>query len=152
MKATRIAVIGLGQRSASVLWAIQEVGWDFELAGYADPQPVGLPILNEADIAPGRAYASAETLLEDGPFDLVMIGSPNHLHLHLLAAFSQRCRSGDGAPSAGGAGRRRTSPGHAAGVDGSGLTVMAIKRAMQSRSSTVGRCGPTMTNAAPAAI
>lgn len=87
-KTYRIAVIGLGQRSASVLRAMQEVGWDFELAGYADPRPVGLPILNEADIAPGRAYASAETLLADGPFDLVLIGSPNHLHLeHLLAAF-----------------------------------------------------------------
>src|ERR1051325_300309 len=87
-KVYRIAVIGLGQRSASVLRAMQEVGWDFELAGYADPQAVGLPILKDAGIAPGRTYASAETLLEDDPFDLVMIGSPHHLHLpHLLAAF-----------------------------------------------------------------
>jgi predicted dehydrogenase len=88
-KVHRIAVIGLGQRSASVLRAMKEVGWDLTLAGYADPQPVGLPILKEADIAPGQAYASAEALLDDGPFDLVMIGSPNHLHLeHLLAAFA----------------------------------------------------------------
>jgi len=80
----RIAVIGLGQRIAHVLLAMREVGWSFEVAGYADPAPVGLAILNEAP----RAYPDAQALLKDGPFDLVMIGSPNHLHYeHLLAAF-----------------------------------------------------------------
>ena len=59
------------------------------VAGYVDPRPVGLPILAERDIAPGKAYASVAALLKDGPFDLVMIGSPNHLHYeHLLAAFA----------------------------------------------------------------
>ena len=85
----RIAVIGLGQRIAHVLAAMKEVGWRLEIAGYADPSPVGLPILKEHDIAPGAAYADAAALLKDGPFDLVMIGSPNHLHYeHLLAAFA----------------------------------------------------------------
>lgn len=84
----RLGVIGLGQRIAHVLAACAEVGWDFELAGYADPSPVGLPILKAADIAAGRPYTGVEALLADGPFDLVLIGSPNHLHLeHLLAAF-----------------------------------------------------------------
>jgi len=88
MKPYRLAVIGLGQRIAHVLRAMDEVGWKFEIAGYADPAPVGLPILNEKSIAPGKPYANAEALLRDGPFDLVLIGSPNHLHLeHLLAAF-----------------------------------------------------------------
>jgi predicted dehydrogenase len=85
---TRIAVIGLGQRIAHVLLAMDDVGWRFSVAGYADPSPVGLPILKPRDIDPGRAYADARALLADGPFDLVMIGSPNHLHLeHLLLAF-----------------------------------------------------------------
>jgi predicted dehydrogenase len=44
--------------------------------------------LAEKDISPGKAYPSVAALLKDGPFDLVMIGSPNHLHYeHLLAAF-----------------------------------------------------------------
>lgn len=89
MKSLRLAVIGLGQRIAHVLKACAEVGWRFEVAGYVDPSPVGLPILAEADIAPGESYKSVEALLADGPYDLVLIGSPNHLHLeHLLAAFS----------------------------------------------------------------
>jgi predicted dehydrogenase len=88
MKTTRIGVIGLGQRIAHVLRAMDEVGWALDVAGYVDPRPVGLPILAERDIAPGKAYGSVAALLKDGPFDLVMIGSPNHLHYeHLLAAF-----------------------------------------------------------------
>jgi predicted dehydrogenase len=89
MKTYRIAVIGLGQRIAHVLAAMKEVGWRFEIAGYSDPAPVGLPILEAHDIAAGRAHASAYDLLQDGSFDLVMIGSPNHLHLeHLMEAFA----------------------------------------------------------------
>ena len=85
---TRIAVIGLGQRIAHVLLAMREVGWDVTIAGYADPAPVGLSILGETP----RAYADAAALLADGPFDLVMVGSPNHLHYeHLLAAFAAGC-------------------------------------------------------------
>jgi predicted dehydrogenase len=64
------------------------VDFAFRVAGYADPAPVGLPILKERDIEPGEPYADASALLRDGPFDLVMIGSPNHLHFeHLLASF-----------------------------------------------------------------
>ena len=88
MKSYRLAVIGLGQRIAHVLRAMEEVGWTLKVAGYVDPAPVGLPILAERDIAPGKSYPSIKALLADGPFDLVMIGSPNHLHYeHLLAAF-----------------------------------------------------------------
>src|SRR5690348_5001142 len=88
MKPIRIGVIGLGQRLAHVLRAMQDVNFAFSVAGYADPVPVGIPILKERDISPGESYPDAQTLLRDGPFDLVMIGSPNHLHYEpLLAAF-----------------------------------------------------------------
>jgi predicted dehydrogenase len=85
----RIAVIGLGQRIAHVLAAMKEVGWMLEVAGYADPSPVGLSILADAGIESGAVYPDEAALLADGPFDLVMIGSPNHLHFdHLKAAFA----------------------------------------------------------------
>jgi len=85
----RIAVIGLGQRIAHVLGAMVEVGWMLEVAGYADPSPVGLPILKDFGIDPGRSFTDEAELLAAGPFDLVMIGSPNHLHLaHLEAALA----------------------------------------------------------------
>jgi predicted dehydrogenase len=87
MSSHRIGVIGLGQRSARILTAMKEIGWDFEVAGVADEAPAGAPVLEAAGIATGRSFASVEALLGAGPYDLVIIGSPNHLHLdHLKAA------------------------------------------------------------------
>lgn len=89
MSTRRIAVIGLGQRIAHVLAAMKEVGWDLRVDGYVDEHPVGAPILEAAGILPGRPFATPETLLAAGPYDLVMIGSPNHLHFeHLTHAFA----------------------------------------------------------------
>jgi predicted dehydrogenase len=89
MDARRIGVIGLGQRIAHVLAAMAETGWDLNLAGYSDPAPVGLSILGDVGIPPGRSYRDEAELLADGPFDLVMIGSPNHLRLaHIKAALA----------------------------------------------------------------
>ncbi len=89
MTTRRIAVIGLGQRIAHVLAAMKEVGWDLRVDGYVDEHPVGAPILGAAGILPGRPFPTPEALLAAGPYDLVMIGSPNHLHFeHLTAAFA----------------------------------------------------------------
>ncbi|THD64767.1 Gfo/Idh/MocA family oxidoreductase [Phenylobacterium sp.] len=82
----RIGVIGLGQRIAHVLGAMAEVGWPLELAGQVDPAPVGAPILERFGIPMGRDFASPQALLAAGPYDLVMIGSPNHLHFEHIGA------------------------------------------------------------------
>ncbi|MFI4934299.1 MAG: Gfo/Idh/MocA family protein [Caulobacterales bacterium] len=87
MKDYRIGVIGLGQRIAHVLLAMREVGWRFHLGGHVDPGPVGAPILEGGDVDMGPSFPDAPSLLRAGPFDLLMIGSPNHLHLeHLTLA------------------------------------------------------------------
>ncbi len=84
MKTHRIGVIGLGQRIAHVLAAMKEVGWSLQVACHVDPAPVGAPILAAAGIDAGRPCASVADLLARGPYDLVMIGTPNHLHLEHL--------------------------------------------------------------------
>ncbi len=84
MKTYRIGVIGLGQRIAHVLSAMKEVGWSLEVAAHVDPAPVGAPILAAAGIDAGRAWADPAELLANGPYDLVMIGTPNHLHFEHL--------------------------------------------------------------------
>ena len=84
MKTYRIGVIGLGQRIAHVLAAMKEVGWDVSLAGQVDPAPVGAPILAAAGIAEGPTFAPPAGLLAHGPYDLVMVGTPNHLHFEHL--------------------------------------------------------------------
>jgi len=93
MTTYRIGVIGLGQRIASVLAAMAEVGWNLELEAYVDPAPVGAPILEAAGIRLGRACETPAELLRRGPYDLLMLGAPNHLHFeHLMLAL------GAGAP------------------------------------------------------
>lgn len=83
----RIGVIGLGQRIASVLAAMAEVGWNLRLDAYSDPAPVGAPILERAGIRLGTPCATPAELLARGPYDLLMLGAPNHLHFdHLMLA------------------------------------------------------------------
>jgi predicted dehydrogenase len=87
----RLAVIGLGQRIGAVLRALKRAGADFEVVGYSDPSPVGLDDLAAEGISPGRACDSAEELLTEAEHDLVLIGSPNHLHAeHLMLALYGR--------------------------------------------------------------
>ncbi len=54
---------------------------NFEIAGYVDPNPAGLPGLTEKGISAGTAYATPEELIANEKLDLLMIGSPNHMHL-----------------------------------------------------------------------
>lgn len=82
----RIGVIGLGQRSARILVAMKEIGWSFEVAGVVDSAPAGAPTLAAAGVTLGQAFPSVEALLAAGPYDLVIVGSPNHLHLEHLKA------------------------------------------------------------------
>ncbi|MBJ7410501.1 MAG: Gfo/Idh/MocA family oxidoreductase [Phenylobacterium sp.] len=90
MTTYRIGVIGLGQRIAHMLAAMQEVGWNLDLAGYVDPAPVGRPILEAAGIPMGRSFPTPAELMKGGPFDLLMLGAPNHLHFeHLAFALDQ---------------------------------------------------------------
>ena len=87
----RFAVIGRGQRIAAVLSALKQAGGEFTLNGYFDPAPVGLSRLQDEGIGAGEGYRSAEQLLTSGPHDLVLIGSPNHLHAeHLMLALYGR--------------------------------------------------------------
>lgn len=87
MKTYRIGVVGLGQRIASVLAAMEEVGWNLELSAYVDPAPVGAPILAKTGVRLGRSCADVAELLARGPYDLLMLGAPNHLHFeHLMQA------------------------------------------------------------------
>jgi len=71
---------------ARVLIAMQRTGWDFEVAGFVDPSPAGQAMAAAEGIESGQAFASVEALYAAGPLDLVMIGSPNHLHLEHLKA------------------------------------------------------------------
>src|SRR5262249_55962068 len=83
----RLGIIGLGQRSAAVLRALKQTDTAFEIVGYADPadEPAGMALLVQSEIRSGKRFADERALLRDGPFDLVLIGSPNHVHFEQLS-------------------------------------------------------------------
>lgn len=82
----RIGLVGFGWRISRVLIAMKRTDWDFEVVGFVDPSPGGQPAAAAEDIETGRPFESIEALYAAGPLDLMMIGSPNHLHLEHLKA------------------------------------------------------------------
>ncbi|MDQ0456449.1 Gfo/Idh/MocA family protein [Rhizobium paknamense] len=77
----KVAIIGLGFRMGYLGRVFAELDPTFEIVGYADPSPAGLPGLTEAGIPVGKRYETPEALIAGERFDLLMIGSPNHMHL-----------------------------------------------------------------------
>lgn len=77
----KVGIIGLGFRLGYLGETLKDIDPDFEIAGYVDPEPAGLPQLERAGISAGRKFETPEELVASKNLDLLMIGSPNHLHL-----------------------------------------------------------------------
>ena len=77
----RVGIVGLGYRLGYLARVFSLARSDFEIVGYVDPAPAGLPYTQEHGASVGKSYESIEALIDEGQLDLLMIGSPNHLHL-----------------------------------------------------------------------
>jgi predicted dehydrogenase len=77
----KVGIVGLGYRLGYLGSVFKAVDAAFEIVGYVDPEPAGLADLVAKGVPAGAAFASVEDLIASGPLDLLMIGSPNHLHL-----------------------------------------------------------------------
>ena len=77
----KIGVVGLGFRLGYLMYVISRTVPSVRFAGYVDPEPYGLGGLTEEGVDAGTAYDSLEKLVEAEKPDLIMIGSPNHMHL-----------------------------------------------------------------------
>lgn len=84
----KVGIVGLGYRLGYLSQVFTQMDPDFEIAGYVDPAPAGMPLLEEKGISAGTEYATVEELLKAEDLDLLMVGSPNYLHLqHIRAGF-----------------------------------------------------------------
>lgn len=81
-----IAVAGLGRRIATVLRNLAPAAPGLRIAGYVDPAPTGRNMLEKRGIATGEAFDDIVTMLAETRPDLLMVGSPNHLHLEHIEA------------------------------------------------------------------
>ena len=77
----KVAIIGLGHRLGYLGYVFNALDPEFEIVGYVDPAPAGMAELQEHGIAAGRQYDTPEEMIRSERFDLLMVGSPNHLHL-----------------------------------------------------------------------
>lgn len=82
----KYGVIGLGHRLAHLVREFSAADPGAEFVAVADPDPTRMPTLAEAGIEPLR-YDSAEEMMANHSFDVLMVGTPNNLHLdHLRLA------------------------------------------------------------------
>jgi len=77
----RVGIIGLGHRLSYLARVFSLASSEFEVVGYVDPAPAGLPYTQKHGVSVGRQYASLEDMLDGANLDLLMVGSPNHMHL-----------------------------------------------------------------------
>jgi predicted dehydrogenase len=89
----KAAIVGLGYRLELLAKIFKATVPDFRLVGYVDPEPAGLPGLVAAGIDAGTSYDDLGEMLRKEKPDLLMIGSPNFLHLeHLRVALGHDVR------------------------------------------------------------
>ena len=77
----KVGIIGLGYRLSYLARIFGASLPDFQVVGYVDPEPAGLSYTKQFDVPVGTAYDTLEALLDGEDLDLLMVGSPNHLHL-----------------------------------------------------------------------
>jgi predicted dehydrogenase len=86
----RVGIVGLGYRLGYLSRVFTLASSEFEIVGYVDPAPAGLPYTQEHGVNVGKAYDSIEELIDQGNLDLLMIGSPNHTHLDYIRVGLER--------------------------------------------------------------
>lgn len=83
----KTGIIGLGHRIDAILPYLRAASPELDLIAVADPGPGHEGRLNAA--APQHHYSDAAEMLARHSFDLLLIGSPNHLHIdHLRLALA----------------------------------------------------------------
>ena len=77
----KIGAVGLGNRIAHVYHELAQINKDAELIAYVDPLPIGKDYAEKNNFFPSKEYSTLNEMLSNEKLDLLMIGSPNHLHL-----------------------------------------------------------------------
>lgn len=80
----RVGLCGVGDRLGYLARLLRDEIQDFDPVAFADPQPVGLQNIQTGRNRPMNAYPDLARMLDSETLDLLMIGSPNHLHYEQL--------------------------------------------------------------------
>jgi predicted dehydrogenase len=77
----RVGIVGLGYRLGYLARIFSATLSDFQVVAHVDPEPFGLNYTTQHDIPVGSRYETLEAMLAGEKLDLLMVGSPNHMHL-----------------------------------------------------------------------
>ena len=77
----KVGAVGLGNRAVHVFFELKKINPNYSLVAFVDPQPIGKKFAEEKNIFPTQEYSSLEEMLNKENLDLLIVGSPNHLHL-----------------------------------------------------------------------
>ena len=77
----KIGAVGFGNRIAHVYFELKQINPEVEMISFVDPQPIGKKFAESKNIFPSKEYKNLHDMLKNEKLDLLMIGSPNHLHL-----------------------------------------------------------------------
>ena len=77
----KVGAVGLGNRAAHVFFELKKINPNYSLVAFVDPQPIGKKFAEEKNIFPNQEYYSLEEMLNKENLDLLIVGSPKHLHL-----------------------------------------------------------------------
>ena len=77
----KIGAVGLGNRIAHVFHELSQINQEAKLISYVDPLPIGKDYAEKHNFFPKKTYVTLDEMLANEKLDLLMIGSPIHLHL-----------------------------------------------------------------------
>ena len=77
----RVGIVGLGYRLAYLARIFSAAAAEYRIVAHVDPDPAGRSYTEQFGIPIGASYETLEAMLEGEELDLLMVGSPNHMHL-----------------------------------------------------------------------
>ena len=77
----KIGAIGFGSRTAHVYHEFLKVNSNCQMVAYVDPEPIGKDYAEKNNFFPSTQYSNLKDMLNNEKLDLLIVGSPNHLHL-----------------------------------------------------------------------
>ena len=77
----KIGVVGFGNRIAHVFLEFKKINSDATIVAFVDPKPIGKKFAEQNNFFPSKQYDSLNEMLKKEQLDLLMVGSPNYLHI-----------------------------------------------------------------------
>lgn len=82
----KVGIVGLGFRLGYLARVFTQMVPGFQVVAHVDPEPAGMAYAQEFGISLGQSHLTLDDMLARDDLDLLMVGSPNHLHLEHISA------------------------------------------------------------------